>query len=133
MQPNQIILAVDVLNTGVTTNETYDRFEEFQNRSTYIGATHTPDARDTINMYRSFPSKSGNFKGVAKTSVKLSRDLTVAGADGVSSLTAPIIVEVNFSIPVGATPASVLLARQRAIALLDKDTVMSPLNNQLMI
>jgi hypothetical protein len=65
--------------------------------------------------------------------VKFSQDVEVAGVDGVSTLTSPIIVEVSFSVPVGATQAEQLIARQRAIALLDDDTIMVKLNDQLMV
>lgn len=133
MQPNQLSLPVDYLNDGTTTPETYDRFEEYQNRSVYIGASHAPESRDTITLYRSFPKKSGNFNGVAKTAVKFSKDIGVLGVDGLATLTAPVIVEVNFSVPVGTSQADILKARQRAIALLDDDSVMVPLNSQMMV
>lgn len=133
MQPNTIVLPVDVLNNGTPVNETYTRFEEFQNRATYIGASHTPDNRDTLSLYRSFPTKSGNFKGVSKTSMKFSKDMAVDGVDSSTSLTAPIIIEISVAVPVGVAAADVLKARQRALALLDLDSVMDPLNNQLMV
>lgn len=134
MQPNQIVLAVDELNTGSTTNHTYDRYEEYLNRSQYIEATnHSIDSRDTLGFYRTFPKTNGNFKGVSKSSVKFTKDITVDGVDGVSQLTAPIIVEVSFSLPVGATAAEAMIARQKALALLDSDTHMAPLNDQLVV
>jgi len=133
MQPNSITLPVDYLNNGTTTDETYTRFEEYQNRSVYIGENHSPDMRDTISLYRSFPTKNGNFKGVAKTSVKLSVDHTVPGVDGVAQLSAPIIWELSASIPVGVSVEDALKSRQRALAVLDLDAVMTPLNSQLMV
>jgi hypothetical protein len=133
MQANSITLAVDELNNASTTDHVYGRFDEYQNRSVYNHANHSLDSRDTLTMYRTFPKVSGNFKGMAKSAVKFSQDLSVDGVDGVASLVSPIIVEVSFSIPVGATAAEQLIARQRAIALLDDDTVMVALNNQLVI
>lgn len=133
MQPDALTLNVDYLNDSITTAEAYSRFEQYQNRAVYIGANHTPDARDTVSLYRSFPTKSGNFKGVKKTAVKFSKDQEVSGVDGVSSLSVPMIIEVNFSVPVGTTAAEVLKARQRVIAMLDDDSLMDPLNNQLMV
>jgi hypothetical protein len=133
MQPNTITLNVDILNNGTTVPESYERFEEFQNRAKYIGASHVPEDRDTVDLYRSFPVKSGNFKGVSKTTVKLTKDGVVSGVDGIALLTAPIILEVSFSIPVGTPVADILIARQRAIALLDLDVVMNALNVQLMV
>lgn len=133
MQPNTLTLNVDYLNNAITTAEGYDRYEEYQNRSVYVGSTHSPDSRDTVSLYRSFPTKNGNFKGVQKSSIKLSKDHTVNGVDGVATLTSPVIIEVNFSVPVGVSPADVLKCRQRIIALLDDDTICDALNNQLMV
>lgn len=134
MQLDVITLSVDEQNDGVgPVDHVFSRFEEYQNRSVYIGANHTMSAKDTLSLYRTFPKSSGNFKGVAKTSFKFSKDLVVDGVDGVSQLTAPIIVDVSFSIPVGATSEQILIARQRALSLLDLDTIMTPLNEQLMV
>lgn len=134
MQPNTITLAVDEENDGVgLVNHVYTRFEEFQNRALYISADHTLNAKDTLGFYRTFPKTSGNFRGVAKTSTKFSKDVSVTGVDGVSSILAPIIVEVSVSLPVGTTAADALIARQRVIALLDRDDVMVPLMEQQMV
>lgn len=134
MQPNEVTLSVDEQNDGVgPVNHVFTRFEEYQNRSVYIGANHTIEAKDTLGFYRTQPKPSGNFKGVAKSAFKFSKDVTVVGADGLSQLSAPIIVDISFSIPVGATHADILIARQRALSLLDLDSVMTPLNEQLMI
>lgn len=133
MQPNQLVLDVDPQNNATVVEETYTRYEEYQNRAAYIGASHTPDNRDTISIYRTFPTKNGNFKGVAKSAVKLTKDLEVAGVDSSTTLTAPIILDLSFSVPVGATTADVKHARQRLIALLDDDSIMDALNVQLMV
>lgn len=133
MQADQIVIAVDAANDANPANETYTRYQEFPDRSTYIGTAHVPEDRDVIAMYRTFPTRSGNFKGVSKSAVKLTKDVEVAGVDSSTTLTAPIIIDVSFSIPVGATAAEVLHARQRAVALLDTDSVMDKLNTQLMV
>lgn len=133
MQPDTITLAVDELNNASTVNHVFTRYEEFQNRATYIMTDHTLAARNTLSLYRTFPKVNGNFCGVAKTAMKFSRDISVTGVDGVSSITAPIIVEVSFSLPVGITDAQALVARQKALSLLDLDTIMVPLNSQLMV
>lgn len=133
MQADQLVLPVDTQNTGVTTNETYTRYEEYQNRSVYIGAAHAPDARDMVAIYRTFPTKSGNFKGTSKSAVKLTYDHEVAGVDSSSTITAPVILDISFSVPVGVTAAQLTLIRQRAIALLDDDAFMNALNLQLMV
>lgn len=136
MQPNVITLSVDALNDETTTanvNVNFTRFDEYQNRTVYIGDNHQMDAKDTLTFYRSTPTSNGNFKGVMKTSVKFTKDVVVTGVDGVSSLTAPIILEVSFSVPVGASAAALLLARQTALALVDRDDIMDSLNRTLMI
>jgi len=133
MQPNVLTLSVDAANTGSPADETYDRYEEHQHRSVYIGAAHVPESRDMLAIYRTLPTKSGNFKGVSKTSVKLTEDVEVAGVDSSTTLTAPMILEASFSLPVGATAADILHLRQRMIAALDDDTFMDALNVQLMV
>lgn len=134
MQTDVITLAVDLENDGGTpTDVVYRRFEAYQNRSLYIGAAHALNARDTLGFYRTLPKPNGNFRGVAKTSMKFTFDVTVDGVDGVSQITAPIIVEVSCSLPVGATTAQAKAARQKAAALLDRDDVAGELQEQLMI
>lgn len=133
MQPDTITLAVDTLNSGSTTDYDFKRFEETLNRTIYAGENHAIDARDQLAIYRTAPRKTGNFKGVAKTSVKFTKDFTVLGVDGLANLTAPVILEVSFSVPVGCTSAQMVEMRQRLIALLDSDTVMNDLNLSLMI
>lgn len=133
MQPNQITIDVDTANTGSTTAQAYDRFDEYQNRSVYVGANHTPDARDTISLYRTFPTKSGNFKGVMKSSIKLVRDQSVAANDGVSTLTSPAIFELSASLPVGMTAANAVEMRQLLHALIDDDSFMDDLQIKQMV
>lgn len=133
MQPDVITLSVDEQNDGVgPVNHVYNRFEENTNRSGYIGVNHSLTARDTLTLYRTLPKVSGNFKGVAKTAFKFTKDYTVPGVDG-SNLTAPVIFEGSFSIPVGVDADDILVERQKALAMLDLDSVMTPLNSQQMI
>lgn len=133
MQPDQIILPVDVLNNGTAVNLTMTRYEESVNKSVYISPTHVPELRDTLGLYRTQPTKSGNFKGVAKSALKLTKDVLVAGVDSTTTLTAPMIIDVSFSIPVGAVEADVEELRQRVIAALDNSVLMRGLNTQLMV
>lgn len=133
MQANTLTLSVDAANDGNPANEVYTRYEEYQNRSSYIGADHLPDTRNTLAIYRTFPTKSGNFKGTAKSSVKFTQDVEVAGVDSSTTLTAPIILDLSFSVPVGATTADLKHVRQRLLALLDTDSFMDSLNIQLMV
>jgi len=134
MQPNDITLSVDEQNDGVgPVNYVFTRYEDYQNRAVYIGPNHSMSMRNNLTLYRTFPKISGAFRGVGKTAFKFAQDIQVDGVDGVSQLTSPIIVDVSFSIPVGATHEQVLIARQKALSLLDLDTVMTPLNEQLMV
>lgn len=132
MQTNEITLAVDTANTGSTTDKVYTRFEENLNRSKYIAEGHTLASRDTLDLYRTAPKTSGNFRGVAKTSVKITTDITVSGVDG-TDLVAPVIVECSFAVPVGTSPTITLEKRQQLVALLDRDDIMAGLNDLLMI
>lgn len=134
MQPNEVTFAVDEENDGVgLANHVFTRFEEYQNRSKYIGANHTLTSRDTLDLYRTLPKTSGNFRGVAKTAVKFSKDFLVLGVDGVSQISAPLIVELSVSLPLGVSAADAMIARQRMLAALDRDDIMVPLMEQQMI
>lgn len=130
MLDNTIVLPVDVLNNGTDVEYDFTRHEEAVNRTMYIGEDHTLILPDTLTFYRSPVKQSGNFRGVAKTAAKFSQAITVDGVDATTTVTSAIIVDVGFSIPVGATTAQVVIARQRAIALLDDDTIMDDLNNR---
>lgn len=136
MQSNEITLSVNEDNDDGTTAEVdhvYQRYEEYLNRSIYIGETHVPAARDTIGMYRTFPKTNGNFKGVEKTSLKFTKDIVVDGVDGLAQLTSPLIGEVSFSMPVGATDAEKVLLRMKMVAAIANDGMMVPLTKQLVV
>lgn len=133
MQADQLSISVDAANTGSPATEVYDRYEENLNRSVYIGNAHLPEARDTITLYRTQATRTGNFKGVSKSAVKLTKDVDVDGVDSSTTLTSPIILDLSFSVPVGVTAADLVHVRQRALALLDDDTFMDSLNIQLMV
>jgi hypothetical protein len=133
MLDNVITLAVDVLNDDDTVDYDFTRSQEYVNRTIYTGETHSLVAQDQLTFYRTFPKPSGNFRGTGKSAFKFSQDFSVTGADGLAALTSPVILEVSFSVPVGVAVADQLVARQRAIALLDMDSVMVALMNQLMV
>lgn len=136
MQPNEIVLDVNDDNddgTTPTVEVTMTRFDEYQNRSEYISDTHTISVRDKLGLYRTQPKQSGNFRGTAKSAVKFTTDHSVAGVDAATTIIAPAIVEVGFSFPVGMTAAQCLVMRMKAVALLQDDTVMVPLTDQLMV
>lgn len=136
MQANTITLDVDTDNDGGTTAivvESFTRYDEFQNRSVYINTGHTLASKDTLSLYRTLPKQNGNFKGVAKSAIKFSKDHSVPGVDSTTTNVASGLVEVSFSLPIGMTPAQTLELRMRAVALLLDDTVMVALNDQLMV
>lgn len=136
MQPEIISLDVNVDNDDGTTAEVtinFTRFDKVNNRSDYIADNHTLAARNTLNLYRTTPTKSGNFLGTARTAVKFTQDFPVSGVDATTTLVVPGIVDVGFSFPVGLTPAQTLELRMRAVALLLKDTVMVPLTDQQLV
>lgn len=126
MQPNELTFHVDVLNNNTLVDKLYERYEDGPNRSVYVTSAHTPAFRDQVTLLRTLPTKTGNFKGVSKGSLKLTADQTVLGVDG-SNVQAPLILELSFSAPVGATAAVIKEYRQRVIAMLDDDTFMDKL------
>lgn len=136
MLDDQLTLTVDVANDGTTTadeDQVYTRYEEHLNRSVYIAEGHTVAAPHTLSFYRTQPKANGNFKGMAKSAFKFSETLLVPGADGVTTVSAPLICEVSFSTPVGATTEQIVELRQRLVALLDNDIFMNKLNVTLSV
>lgn len=119
MLDNSIVLSVDLLNTGVTTDVTFSRFDELVNRSVYKSELDSYVLRDQLNVYRTLPKRAGNSLGVKKSAFKLTMDQEVSGVDSTTTLIAPAIADISFNIPVGTTPAVTEIMRQRIIALLD--------------
>lgn len=136
MQSNTITLSVNHDNddgTTATIPYTFSRYEEFQNRSQYIESNHTLALRNMLGLYRTPPKVSGNFRGTAKSSVKFTKDFSVPGVDASSEIIVPGICEVSFSLPVGVTAAESKEIRMAMVALLQDDTVMVSLTDQLMV
>jgi len=134
MQASTLNLSVDALNSGSPATQAFARYDDSQaGKSVYIGENHSLVARDELALYRSFPTKSGNFNGVGKSSFKFTRDVSVPGVDATTTITSPLIIEVRVSAPVGVSDALILEHRQRALALLDDDAIMVPLNTQLSV
>lgn len=119
MLDNTITLPVDVLGNGTLVNKVFTRYDEFPNRSVYVGPTNTMSLKDTLSIYRTAPKISGNSLGVAKSAAKFTQDFVVPGKDTTTTVTAPALGEFSFNIPVGVTVAQTLEFRQRMIALLD--------------
>lgn len=130
MLSNELVLTVDETNDGITTanvNHTYRRLSDSAFKSEYIHSNHAVDLRDILTFNATPAKPQGNFRGVRRASFKFTKDITVAGADSTTTLTAPIILEVKVSIPTGATAAQLLIERQKAVTLLDDDAVVGPL------
>jgi hypothetical protein len=133
MLDNTITLSVDPLNDTNPEDQIFGRQDEFQNRSVYTGPDHTLAERELMTFYRTAPKPSGNFKGVAKSAIKFSTDVSVEGKDSTTNVAANEIGEVSFSIPVGTTAAQAMLLRQRLIAILDDDSIMTKCMEGLVI
>jgi len=136
MQPDSITLSVNADNDDGTTPDVdivYSRYDEYQNRSVYIAADHSLSVRNTMGFYRTFPKPSGNFLGVAKSAIKFTQDYVVPGADSTTTITAPGLAEVNFSLPVGITPAQTLALAMRVAAAIVQSAILAPLTDQLSV
>lgn len=129
MLDNTVTLPVDVANSGSTSNRVYTRYSEFQDRSIYNGPAHTLTTRDTLGFYRTPVKSNGADNGVAKSALKLTQDIEVAGKDSSTFVVKPMIGNCDFSIPVGATVEQTLEFRQRMIAALDHAIAARLVNN----
>lgn len=118
MLTSQITLPVDILNNGTTTDKVYTRYAEFTDRSVYNGPGHTLTNRDTLGFYRTQPKPNNVDYGVAKSAIKLTEDVEVMNRAG-ANVKKPLIGDILFSIPVGATAAQTLEFRQKLLAVID--------------
>lgn len=128
MQENSLTLPVDPANNATVVDEVYRRFSESDGRSLYIGADHSDGVRNTLTLLRTLPKANGTFKGTGKATFKFTQDTSVPSVNPDVDITAPAIVEVSFSLPVGATAALAKHMRQRALAMLDKDAIIANLH-----
>jgi len=133
MLDTTITLSVDTTNDDTPENHVFTRYDEYQNRTVYTGPNNALDSRELMTVYRTAPKPAGNFKGVAKSTVKFSRDVEIEGKDSTTNVGAVELGEVSFSIPVGTSAADAMILRQRLIAALDDDTLMVKLMENLEI
>ena len=70
----------------------------------YIGPAHTASVKDQFQLARVAAKPTTLFSGVARSSIKLTRTLTLTGA---LTPTGEAIIQVSVSIPVGASNAAV--------------------------
>lgn len=111
MQGETIVLAAGQVAGGLGIAQpefTLNRVTAEVTRSQYeFASTHTLLARDILQLYRTFPKRSGNSRGAAKVAMKITTDISVANADGSGNIVLPLIGEVSFSLPVGVTDSQI--------------------------
>lgn len=129
MQSTIITLPVDITDTDTLVDCIYNRQEEYLHRTLYIAATHAVDMRNTLMLYRTPPKPTSAFKGVQKQAFKFTRDISILNPVG-ESIVSPMIGEVSFSIPVGATAAQRLEIAQTIGAMALHRAVMAGLMDQ---
>lgn len=129
MQENIIEFDVNENHDGTTIVERMlRRAEEGNGRSVYHMDGHTRLRRQTLTLLRTYAKKVGSFNGTDKTAFKFTLDKEVQAVDPTSSVVAPLIAEVSFSIPVGTSPENVLALRQTLVAVLNFDQMMDRLH-----
>ena len=69
MLDNTITLPVDELENDTLVNQDYTRYDEYNNRTIYVGTGHTLAQRDTMTVSRTFPKPYGNHPGVPNSSL----------------------------------------------------------------
>lgn len=80
----------------------------------YVGPAHTQSVKDDLRIARVLPKPTAVFSGVGRTSAKLTRTLTLTGAE---TPTGDLIIEVSVSAPVGAAGADLDAAVNDVAAL----------------
>lgn len=105
MLDNVITIQHDLDTTPV--DNSYRRYQEHMDRTIYISGDHTIDSRDILTVRREMPTRTGNFRGMAKPSFKFTKDISVAGYDQSTTITSPLIGNVSFSVPVGAAAVEI--------------------------
>ena len=123
--PNTLTVNIDKENDGSSIPVVLSEIERAADRSRYKFPGHTLVARDYVEFYRTLNKKSGNSNGVAKSAIKVTRDISVPGVDTTTTLVAPQIGHVTFSSPVGATTAQELEIAMRLVACII-DSVIRP-------
>lgn len=108
---------------SLTLNEVqYLSFESDNARNVLLSPTSTQALRDQITLGRELPKASGNFRGVRKIQLKITRDVVVTDSLG-NDIVAPLIATVQFAVPVGTDPSKVAILRTDIAALTADDEV----------
>lgn len=134
MLPNELVLSVDPAHDSNPQDETYSKVKEDSSlgRSVYTGADHSLTMRETLTVSAREPIPSGQFRGVAKSSIKFTEDLTIPNALG-DDIVAPQIGEISFSLPVGTTAAQAMHLRQRLVAALNSESFITTLTENCVV
>lgn len=133
MLDNSKTFAVDHDRDATPTDEVWTRFDEGSNRSLYVGPSHEIGNRNTLTVLRTLPTVVGNFKGTRKSSIKITTDKAVEGVDSTTTVQAPVIGTVSFSMPVGVTAADAMHLRERLREILDDQDFITRLTESLEI
>lgn len=128
MQANTLTLPVDTTNNGTTTNRNYNRYREEPEKTEYRGPDHAGIVQDTLTITRKSPTRNGNFLGAYRTKAQFAQSYDVIGLDGTTQKGINATISIEVVAPLGLTDAQLKELRQRALALLDNDTVMDALN-----
>lgn len=116
---------------------TYEKYSAEVNRAIYVSDLSQLHAQDKLYVTRSFPKPTATFNGVAKTSIKLVREMEVPQPLG--SKVCPCIIEVNFSRPAGVDDESFARLRELLVSLLhnghdvSNGTLISDINDKMMV
>jgi len=94
------------------------------NRTSWHGESHTDQMRDELSLLVGDPKTSANFRGVRKSTFKITRDQEVTGVDTSTELIAPLIANVSFSAPVGTSDAAFIDVCEAIRGLLDQPALM---------
>jgi len=124
MLSNTLDLNVDINNDGNTEVQQFRRFEEFKDRSVYIGPGHSSRMRNVLAFSRIAEKPSGMSLGVAKRQLKVTQTMVVPTTDGTVTSLADNIATISFNLPVGTDAESKKELRQLLVAALDDDQLM---------
>lgn len=108
------------------------RYSEEKDKSTYHFTGATWASRKEVSFLRSLPKPSGSYPGNARGTVKITWDVEVVDKAG-STIVAPIIATIQYSIPVGADSAVVTSHIAHMAAVLNHATLPEAIFESLQI
>lgn len=100
MLNNTITIPSVDASSGEAAPVVFTRVREELDKTTYNGPYHQPDARELLTFSRSAPKQNGLSRGMCKSAIKLTRDVSVVNTAGTTHQM-PLIIEVSASVPVG--------------------------------